>query len=51
MRIAIHSGLTMRGSVQGVVDQVRRTAEYGFAGYWAPMLTGHDTLTAFAVAR
>ncbi|TDB86418.1 LLM class flavin-dependent oxidoreductase [Actinomadura sp. 7K534] len=50
MRIAIHSGLTMRGSVQGVVDQVRRTAEYGFAGYWAPMLTGHDTLTAFAVA-
>ncbi|TDC60948.1 LLM class flavin-dependent oxidoreductase [Actinomadura sp. GC306] len=50
MRIAIHSGLTMRGSVQGVVDQVRRTAEHGFAGYWAPMLTGHDTLTAFAVA-
>ncbi|TDC57445.1 LLM class flavin-dependent oxidoreductase [Actinomadura sp. KC345] len=50
MRIAIHSGLTMRGRVDGVVEQVRRVAESGLAGYWAPMLTGHDTLTAFAVA-
>ncbi|MEU8803106.1 LLM class flavin-dependent oxidoreductase [Spirillospora sp. NPDC048819] len=50
MRIAIHSGLTMRGSVRGVVDEVRKAAGYGFAGYWAPMLNGHDTLTAFAVA-
>ncbi|MFB4309426.1 LLM class flavin-dependent oxidoreductase [Actinomadura sp. GTD37] len=50
MRIAIHSGLTMRGRVDGVVEQVRRVAEFGLAGYWAPMLTGHDTLTAFAVA-
>ncbi|MFA1545946.1 LLM class flavin-dependent oxidoreductase [Actinomadura chokoriensis] len=50
MRIAIHSGLTMRGKVDGVVEQVRRVAEFGLAGYWAPMLTGHDTLTAFAVA-
>ncbi|TDC86411.1 LLM class flavin-dependent oxidoreductase [Actinomadura sp. 7K507] len=50
MRIAIHSGLTMRGKVGGVVEQVRRVAESGLAGYWAPMLTGHDTLTAFAVA-
>ena len=50
MRIAIHSGLTMRGEVGGVVEQVRMVAECGLAGYWAPMLTGHDTLTAFAVA-
>ncbi|MEU5879181.1 LLM class flavin-dependent oxidoreductase [Spirillospora sp. NPDC047279] len=50
MRIAIHSGLTMRGTIEGVVEEVRKVAEYGLAGYWAPMLTGHDTLTAFAVA-
>jgi F420-dependent oxidoreductase-like protein len=50
MRIAVHSGLTMRGTIEGVVGEVRRVAEFGLAGYWAPMLTGHDTLTAFAVA-
>jgi len=50
MRIAVHSGLTMRGTIEGVVGEVRKAAEFGLAGYWAPMLTGHDTLTAFAVA-
>ncbi|MFF5257925.1 LLM class flavin-dependent oxidoreductase [Actinomadura viridis] len=50
MRIAIHSGLTMRGRVEDVVAEVRKVAEYGLAGYWAPMLTGHDTLTTFAIA-
>ncbi|TDC88542.1 LLM class flavin-dependent oxidoreductase [Actinomadura sp. 7K507] len=50
MRIAIHSSLTMRGRVEGVMAEVRRVAEFGLTGYWAPMLTGHDTLTAFAIA-
>ncbi|SEG92938.1 F420-dependent oxidoreductase, MSMEG_4879 family [Thermomonospora echinospora] len=50
MRIAVHSGVTMRGRVEGVVGEVRKVAEYGLAGYWAPMLTGHDTLTTFAIA-
>jgi F420-dependent oxidoreductase-like protein len=50
MRIAIHSGMTNRGSIEQIVDEVRKVAESGLAGYWAPMLNGHDTLTALAVA-
>lgn len=50
MRIAVHSGATMRGKVEDVVGEVRKVADHGLAGYWAPMLTGHDTLTAFAIA-
>jgi 5,10-methylenetetrahydromethanopterin reductase len=50
VRIAIHSGLTMRSTVARVVAEVRKVAESGLAGYWAPMLTGHDTLSVLAIA-
>ena len=50
MRIAIHSARVNSGSVADVVAEVRRTAEAGLAGYWAPMLGGQDTLTALALA-
>lgn len=50
MRIAVHSATTNVGSVEAVVADVRRAAEAGLAGYWAPMLGGQDTLTALAVA-
>jgi F420-dependent oxidoreductase-like protein len=50
MRIAIHSGTTMRGRIDEVVAEVRRVADQGLRGYWAPMLTGHDTLAVFAIA-
>lgn len=50
MRAAIHSALTNIGSVNAVVAEVRRTAEFGLSGYWAPMLGGQDTLTTLAVA-
>ncbi|SEO49645.1 LLM class flavin-dependent oxidoreductase [Trujillonella endophytica] len=50
MRIAIHSALTNYGSLDDVVAEVRRTADAGLAGYWAPMLGGQDTLTALAIA-
>lgn len=50
MRIAIHSGLTMRAPVARVVAEVQKVAEAGLAGYWAPMLTGHDTLSVLAIA-
>jgi 5,10-methylenetetrahydromethanopterin reductase len=50
MRIAIHSAAAMRGTVDQVVDEVRKVAQFGLAGYWAPMLNGYDTLTALAIA-
>jgi 5,10-methylenetetrahydromethanopterin reductase len=50
MRIAIHSGVTNRGTVDQIAAEVRKVAEFGLSGYWAPMLNGHDTLTALAIA-
>lgn len=50
MRIALHSALTNSGRLDAVLAEVRRTAEHGLAGYWAAMLTGHDTLTVLALA-
>jgi len=50
MRIGIHSGTVLRGRIDAVVAEVRRTAEHGLHGYWAPMLTGHDTLAVLAIA-
>ncbi|WP_405182711.1 LLM class flavin-dependent oxidoreductase [Nocardia sp. NBC_01377] len=50
MRIAIHSATTNVGSVEDVVSEVRRAAEDGLGGYWAPMLGGQDTLTTLALA-
>jgi F420-dependent oxidoreductase-like protein len=50
MRIAIHSALVNGGPVEGVLAEVRATAELGLAGYWAPMLGGQDTLTVLALA-
>ncbi|WP_405181856.1 LLM class flavin-dependent oxidoreductase [Nocardia sp. NBC_01377] len=50
MRIAIHSATTNVGSVEAVVAEVRRAADAGIDGYWAPMLGGQDTLTALAIA-
>jgi alkanesulfonate monooxygenase SsuD/methylene tetrahydromethanopterin reductase-like flavin-dependent oxidoreductase (luciferase family) len=32
------------------VAEIRQVAEHRLAGYWVPMLNGHDTLTALAVA-
>jgi 5,10-methylenetetrahydromethanopterin reductase len=50
VRIALHSALANYGRLDAVIAEVRRTAEYGLAGYWAAMLTGQDTLTALALA-
>jgi F420-dependent oxidoreductase-like protein len=50
MRIAVHSALVNWASVEEVLAEVRRTAELGLAGYWAPMLAGQDTLTVLALA-
>lgn len=50
MLISVHSGIVLTGSPAEVVDDVRRAADAGYATYWAPMLTGMDTLTALAVA-
>lgn len=50
MRIAIHSALTNRGTVEQIAAEVRKVAEFGLSGYWAPMLNGHDTLTVLAIA-
>lgn len=50
MRIGIHSGTVLRGHIDAVVAEVRRVAEHGLHGYWAPMLTGHDTLAVLAIA-
>jgi 5,10-methylenetetrahydromethanopterin reductase len=50
MRIAIHSAVTNRGTVEQISAEVRKVAEFGLSGYWAPMLNGHDTLTALAIA-
>lgn len=50
MRIGLHSGSTIRGSISAVVGEVSRVAASGLAGYWAPMLNGHDTLTVLAIA-
>lgn len=50
MKLSIHSSTTNHGTVATVVEEVRRTAAAGLSGYWAPMLSGVDTLTALAVA-
>jgi 5,10-methylenetetrahydromethanopterin reductase len=50
MRIAIHSALVNVGTTDGVIAEVRRAAELGLAGYWAPMMAGQDTLTVIALA-
>ncbi|WP_405182644.1 LLM class flavin-dependent oxidoreductase [Nocardia sp. NBC_01377] len=50
MRTAIHSATTDVGSVATVVAEVRRAADVGLGGHWAPMLGGQDTLTAPALA-
>jgi F420-dependent oxidoreductase-like protein len=50
MRIAIHSSLTNRGTIDKIVAEARKTADFGLSGYWAPMLNGHDTLTVLALA-
>jgi 5,10-methylenetetrahydromethanopterin reductase len=50
MRIGLHSGSTIRGTIHGVVGEVGKVREHGLSGYWAPMLNGHDTLTVLAIA-
>lgn len=50
MRIALHSALTNTGRLDEVVAEVRRTAEYGLAGYWAALVAGQDALTVLALA-
>jgi 5,10-methylenetetrahydromethanopterin reductase len=50
MRIGLHSGSTIRGSIDTVVGEVRQVRERGLSGYWGPMLDGHDTLTLLAIA-
>lgn len=50
MRISVQSGLVNVGSIDAVLSQVAKAAEHGLSGYWAPMLTGQDTLTVLAVA-
>lgn len=50
MRIAVQSGLVNVGGVRAVLDQVAKAAEHRLATYWAPMLTGQDTLTVLALA-
>jgi 5,10-methylenetetrahydromethanopterin reductase len=50
MRIGLHSGSTIRGSISTVVDEVGRVQAHGLSGYWGPMLNGHDTLTILAIA-
>lgn len=50
MRIGVHSGTVLRGRIDAVLAEVRRVAEHGLHGYWAPMLTGHDTLAVLAIA-
>src|SRR5271156_6514748 len=49
MRIAIHSGTTNRGTIDRILAEARKAADYGLCGYWAPMLNGHDTLTVLAI--
>jgi len=49
MRIAIHSGTTNRGTIDRILAEARKAADYGLSGYWAPMLNGHDTLTVLAI--
>lgn len=50
MRIAVHSSTSNHGTVQAVVEEVREADAAGVAAYWAPMLSGVDTLTTLAVA-
>lgn len=50
MRISLQSGLVNVGSVAAVLDEVARAGAHGLHGYWAPMLTGQDTLTVLALA-
>ncbi|SKB06122.1 LLM class flavin-dependent oxidoreductase [Aeromicrobium choanae] len=49
-RYCLHSSTTNHGTVEQVVGEVRRVAEAGLGGYWAPMLNGLDTMTALGVA-
>jgi 5,10-methylenetetrahydromethanopterin reductase len=50
MRIGLHSGSTIRGSIDTVVGEVGQVRARGLSGYWGPMLNGHDTLTVLAIA-
>ena len=50
MRIGLHSGSTIRGSIGTVVGEVEQVRARGLSGYWGPMLNGHDTLTVLAIA-
>jgi len=50
MLISVQSGLVNRGHVDRVLAEIRRAADLGLATYWAPTLTGQDSLTVLAVA-
>lgn len=49
MRISVQSTRSNGSSIADVLADVRRAAEHGLAGYWAPMFAGQDTLTVFAL--
>lgn len=50
MQLAVQSATLNRAPVEDVLAEVRRVAELGLAGYWAPMLAGQDSLTVLALA-
>ncbi|MET0767637.1 MAG: LLM class flavin-dependent oxidoreductase [Aeromicrobium sp.] len=50
MQLSIHSSTSNGGSVSAVIEEVAQARDAGARGYWAPMLSGIDTLSALAAA-